>query len=122
MAEQLTQACLPVSAVQAWQLGMVQEIGPRCPDEFSLWLLQRANGAVSDPTYAAVRERKARFDQVLIQQCRETELQEMQEDMLYNRNQFAEKCRNFVYKRKVCGTPARLIEEWARVRLTELAS
>jgi putative two-component system hydrogenase maturation factor HypX/HoxX len=122
MAEQLTQACLPVSAVQAWQLGMVQEIGPRCPDEFSLWLLQRANGVVSDPTYAAVRERKARVDQVLIQQCRETELQEMQEDMLYNRNQFAEKCRNFVYKRKVCGTPARLIEEWARVRLTELAS
>ncbi|WP_460372323.1 hydrogenase maturation protein [Pseudomonas sp. Tul1A2] len=122
MAEQLTQACLPVSAVQAWQLGMVQEIGPRCPDEFSLWLLQRANGVLSDPTYAAVRERKARVDQVLIQKCRETELQEMQEDMLYNRNQFAEKCRNFVYKRKVCGTPARLIEEWARVRLTELAS
>jgi putative two-component system hydrogenase maturation factor HypX/HoxX len=122
MAEQLTQACLPVSAVQAWQLGMVQEIGPRCPDEFSLWLLQRANAVLSDPTYAAVRERKARVDQALIQQCRETELQEMQEDMLYNRNQFAEKCRNFVYKRKVCGTPARLIEEWARVRLTELAS
>jgi putative two-component system hydrogenase maturation factor HypX/HoxX len=122
MAEQLTQACLPVSAVQAWQLGMVQEIGPRCQDEFSLWLLQRANSVVSDPTYAAVRERKARVDQVLIQQCRETELQEMQEDMLYNRNQFAEKCRNFVYKRRVCGTPARLIEEWARVRFTELAS
>ncbi|WP_180697955.1 hydrogenase maturation protein [Pseudomonas crudilactis] len=122
MAEQLTQACLPVSAVQAWQLGMVQEIGPRCPDEFSLWLLQRANGVLSDPTYAAVRERKARVDQALIQQCRETELQEMQEDMLYNRNQFAEKCRNFVYKRKVCGTPTRLIEEWARVRLTEFAS
>ncbi len=29
---------------------------------------------------------------------------------------------NFVYKRMVCGTPARLIEGWARVRLTELAS
>ncbi|WP_277761900.1 hydrogenase maturation protein [Pseudomonas sp. A34-9] len=122
MAEQLTQACLPVSAVQAWQLGMVQEIGPRCPDEFALWLLQRANGVLSDSTYAAVRERKARTDQVLIRQCRDTELQEMQEDMLYDRNQFAEKCRHFVYKRRVCGTPARLIEEWARGRLTELAS
>lgn len=121
MAEQLTQACLPISAVQAWQLGMVQEIGPRCPDEFALWLLQRANSVVSDPTYAAVRERKARVDQVLIRECRETELQEMQEDMLYNRNQFAEKCRNFVYKRKVCGTPARLIEAWARGRSVELA-
>jgi len=121
MAEQLTQACLPVSATQALQLGMVQEIGPRCPDEFSLWLLQRANAALTDPTYAAVRERKLRVDQVLIEQCRESELQEMQEDMLYNRNQFAEKCSHFVYKRKACGTPARLVEDWARVRKVELA-
>ncbi|PTT24416.1 hydrogenase maturation protein [Pseudomonas sp. HMWF021] len=121
MAEQLTQACLPVSATQALQLGMVQEIGPRCPDEFSLWLLQRANAALTDPTYAAVRERKLRVDQVLIQQCRDSELQEMQEDMLHNRNQFAEKCSHFVYKRKACGTPARLVEDWARVRKVELA-
>ena len=121
MAEQLTQACLPVSAMQALQLGMVQEIGPRCPDEFSLWLLQRANAALTDPTYAAVRERKLRVDQVLIEQCRDSELQEMQEDMLHNRNQFAEKCSHFVYKRKACGTPARLVEDWARVRKVELA-
>ncbi|MBK5534903.1 formyl transferase [Pseudomonas sp. TH08] len=120
MAEQLTQACLPVSASQALQLGMVQEIGPRCPDEFSLWLLQRANGVLNDPTYAAVRERKSRVDHALIQQCRETELQEMQEDMLHNRHQFAEKCSHFVYKRKVCGTPARLIEDWTRVQEIEL--
>lgn len=119
IAEQLTQACLPVSASQALQLGMVQEIGPRCPDEFSLWLLQRANAVLSDPAYAAVRERKLRVDQVLIDQCRETELQEMQEDMLYNRNQFAEKCRHFVYKRKACGTPARLVADWARVQEVE---
>ena len=121
IAEQLTQACLPVSASQALQLGMVQEIGPRCPDEFSLWLLQRANAVLSDPAYAAVRERKLRVDQVLIDQCRETELQEMQEDMLYNRNQFAEKCRHFVYKRKACGTPARLVADWARVQEVEWA-
>jgi putative two-component system hydrogenase maturation factor HypX/HoxX len=121
VAEQLTQACLPISATQALQLGMVQEIGPRCPDEFSLWLLQRANATLTDPTYAAVRERKLRVDQVLIEQCRENELQEMQEDMLYNRNQFAEKCSHFVYKRKACGTPARLVEDWARVRKVELA-
>ncbi|PTT02530.1 hydrogenase maturation protein [Pseudomonas sp. HMWF006] len=119
IAEQLTQACLPVSASQALQLGMVQEIGPRCPDEFSLWMLQRANAVLSDPAYAAVRERKLRVDQVLIDQCRETELQEMQEDMLYNRNQFAEKCRHFVYKRKACGTPARLVADWARVQEVE---
>ena len=122
MAEQLTEACLPVSAVQAWQLGMIQEIGPRCPDEFSLWLVQRANAVLTDPTYAAVRERKSRIDLVRVEQCREAELREMQEDMLYNRSQFAEKCRNFVYKRKACGTPARLVEDWARVSTVELAS
>ncbi len=121
MAEQLTQACLPVSAHQALQLGMVQEVGPRCPDEFALWLLQRANAVLSDPTYATVRERKSRIDQVLIEQCRDSELQEMQEDMLYNRSGFAEKCRHFVYKRKVCGTPARLVADWARGQEVELA-
>ncbi|KPG96510.1 hydrogenase maturation protein [Pseudomonas sp. RIT-PI-r] len=121
MAEQLTQACLPVSAHQALQLGMVQEVGPRCPDEFALWLLQRANAVLSDPTYAAVRERKSRIDQALIEQCRDSELQEMQEDMLYNRSGFAEKCRHFVYKRKVCGTPARLVADWARGQEVELA-
>ena len=120
MAEQLTEACLPVSAVQAWQLGMIQEVGPRCPDEFSLWLVQRANAVLTDPTYAAVRERKSRIDLVRVEQCREAELREMQEDMLYNRSQFAEKCRNFVYKRKVCGTPARLVEDWARAGEIEL--
>ncbi|MBK5511909.1 hydrogenase maturation protein [Pseudomonas sp. TH15] len=120
MAEKITEECLPVSATQALQMGMVQEIGPRCPDEFGLWLLQRANGALSDPAYAAVRERKSRVDHALIQQCRETELQEMQEDMLHNRHQFAEKCSHFVYKRKVCGTPARLIEDWTRVQEIEL--
>lgn len=114
MAEQLTQACLPVSTSQALQWGMVQEIGPRCPDEFSFWLLQRANSVLTDPTYAPVRERKLRADQVLIRQCREAELQQMQKDMLYDRSGFAEKCRHFVYKRKACGTPARLVEDWAR--------
>ncbi|WP_130911573.1 hydrogenase maturation protein [Pseudomonas sp. Sample_9] len=125
LAEQLTQACLPVSAIEAWQLGMVQEIGPRCPDEFSLWLLQRANSVLSDPTYAPVRERKSRIDQALIHRCREAELEQMQQDMLHDRNRFADRCEHFVYKRRVCGTPARLVEEWARVGLveqTELAS
>lgn len=119
MAEQLTQACLPVSAIEAWQLGMIQEIGPRCPDEFSLWLLQRANSVLSDPTYAAVRERKSRIDQALIRRCREAELEQMQEDMLHDRNRFAEKCSHFVYKRRVCGTPTRLVTDWARVGLLE---
>lgn len=38
----------------------------------------------------------------------------MREDMLENRRQFAERCRNFVLKRPACGTPDRLVAGWAR--------
>ena len=115
MAEKLTEDCLPISATQAMQLGMVQEIGPRCPEAFGVWLLQRAASALSDPAYAAVRERKNRLDIRLMQQCRKAELEEMQLDMVHNRKQFAEKCRNFVFKRKPCGTPVRLVAQWTRL-------
>ncbi|UWF46996.1 hydrogenase maturation protein [Pseudomonas sp. N3-W] len=121
MAEKLTEDCLPVSTRQALHMGMVQEIGPRCPDEFSLWLLQRANGVLSDPAYAAVRERKLLRDDQLMQHCRNAELQAMEQDMVHNRKQFAEKCRNFVFKRKACGTPQRLVADWARVQEVDLA-
>ncbi|MEB0048113.1 MULTISPECIES: hydrogenase maturation protein [unclassified Pseudomonas] len=121
MAQKLIEECLPISAVQALQLGMVQEIGPRCPQEFGLWLLQRANGALSDPVYDAVRKRKTQPDKQLMQHCRNAELEDMELDMVHNRQQFAEKCRNFVFKRKVCGTPRRLIAEWTMAQQAALA-
>ncbi|MCE4057200.1 hydrogenase maturation protein [Pseudomonas sp. Au-Pse12] len=114
MAKQLTEACLPISALQALQMGMVQEIGPRCPDEFGLWLLQRANGVLTDPRYQHLRQRKLDADPQLMQHCRNAELEEMHMDMVQNRKGFAEKCSNFVYKRKTCCTPERLIEAWAK--------
>lgn len=113
VALQLTQACLPVSAVQARQLGMVQDIGPRNPDEFSQWLLQQAKRALTDAKYGALRERKAGMDLEQVERCRDNELAQMQLDMVQNRQQFAEKCRNFVFKRKACQTPQRLIAPWA---------
>ncbi|WP_025130381.1 hydrogenase maturation protein [Pseudomonas sp. PH1b] len=114
MARQLTEACLPISALQALQMGMVQEIGPRCPEEFSLWLLQRANAVLNDPRYQHLRQRKLDADPQLMQHCRNAELEEMHMDMVQNRKGFAEKCSNFVYKRKTCCTPERLIEDWAK--------
>lgn len=116
IAHKLTEECLPVSAFQAWQLGMIQEIGPRCPREFSQWLLQQAKGALTDEKYAALRARKASMDLQQIEHCREVELAQMQLDMVHNRQQFAEKCRNFVFKRKTCQTPQRLIAPWALER------
>ncbi|WP_347900939.1 hydrogenase maturation protein [Pseudomonas purpurea] len=120
MAEKLTQDCLPVSTFQAQKWGMIQEVGPRCPHEFGLWLLQRANSTLTDPRYAEVRQRKTNGDLQRIQQCREAELAQMHLDMVQNRHQFAEKCRNFVYKRKTCQTPQRLIAPWAMEREAEL--
>ncbi|SFX09750.1 MULTISPECIES: hydrogenase maturation protein [unclassified Pseudomonas] len=121
MAWKLTQECLPISARQALRYGMVQEIGPRCPDEFGLWLLQRANGAWLDPAYEAIRVRKAERSLPAIQACRDGELKEMHRDMVGNRRGFAEKCRHFVFKRKACGTPERLVAPWARATEAEAA-
>lgn len=121
MAWKLTQNCLPISARQALRYGMVQEIGPRCPDEFGLWLLQRANGAWLDPAYEAIRIRKAERSLPTIQACRHGELNEMRRDMVDNRHGFAEKCRHFVFKHKACRTPERLIAPWARQAEAEAA-
>ncbi|MFC6299340.1 formyl transferase [Pseudomonas sp. CCM 7893] len=113
VAHKLTEECLPVSAFQARQWGMIQDIGPRCPREFNLWLLQQAGSALTDERYALHRARKVDRDVEQIERCRENELAQMQLDMVHNRQQFAEKCRNFVFKRKTCQTPQRLIAPWA---------
>jgi putative two-component system hydrogenase maturation factor HypX/HoxX len=114
LAQRLTEECLPISAIQALQMGLVQEIGPRSPDEFDQWLLQRASAALTDPTYESRRKRKLESDAQLMQHCRNAELEQMHEDMVLNRNGFAQKCAGFVFKRKACCTPQRLIEGWAR--------
>ncbi|MGX5794851.1 hydrogenase maturation protein [Pseudomonas sp. E2-15] len=120
IAHKLTEECLPISALQAQQYGMVQAIGPRCPQAFSQWLLQQASSALSDEAYVLARTRKATMDLAQIERCRELELVQMQLDMVHNRQQFAEKCRNFVYKRKACQSPQRLMAAWALARETAL--
>ena len=120
VAHQLTEACLPISALQAEHYGMVQGIGPRCLQAFSRWLMQQADSALTDEKYAVARARKAAMDIDPIARCREAELAQMQLDMVHNRQQFAEKCRNFVFKRKTCQTPQRLMAPWAVARRAAL--
>ena len=120
IAHTLTEECLPISAIQAEQYGMVQAIGPRCPHTFSLWLLQQAECALTDKKYLAARTRKATLDIQEIERCREHELAQMQLDMVHNRQQFAEKCSNFVFKRKTCQSPRRLMAPWALMHETVL--
>jgi putative two-component system protein, hydrogenase maturation factor HypX/HoxX len=113
VAHKLIEECLPISAFQALQYGMVQAIGPRCPHAFGLWLLQQARSVLTDERYVLGRTRKARMDGEQVERCRERELAQMQLDMVHNRQQFAERCRNFVYKRKACQSPQRLMAAWA---------
>ncbi|MFL1493829.1 hydrogenase maturation protein [Pseudomonas antarctica] len=116
VAHKLTEECLPISALQAQQYGMIQGIGPRCPHAFSQWLMQQASSALDDENYVLTRARKATLDLEQVKRCREHELAQMQLDMVHNRQQFAEKCRNFVLKRKTCQTPQRLMAPWAVAR------
>ena len=113
VAHKLTQECLPISAIQALEYGLVQDIGPRCPHAFGLWLSEQAGSALSDEKYLHARARKATLDIQQVERCRERELAQMQLDMVQNRQQFAEKCRHFVLKRKTCQTPQRLVTSWA---------
>ncbi|WP_397458597.1 hydrogenase maturation protein [Pseudomonas asplenii] len=112
LALQLTQQCLPLSTTQALAMGMLQGIGPRCPQAFGEWLMGEAQRLVDEPHRA--RENKQAPDLDAMEYCRDLELAQMQQDMVQDRNGFAGKCRNFVLKRKACGTPDRLIASWAR--------
>ena len=71
-----------------------------------IWLvaLQQADSALTDDKYLHARTRKATLDTQKVERCREQELAQMRLDMVDNRQQFAEKCRNFVFKRKTCQT------------------
>lgn len=113
MAAQLASECLPISTCQALAIGLIQDIGPRNIEDFSIWLLEAANNALTEKSYSKQRIRKTKIDFQYIQRSRELELAEMYQDMLGNRRQFIEKCANFVFKRKICQTPQRLISPWA---------
>ncbi|AIG01542.1 formyl transferase domain/enoyl-CoA hydratase/isomerase family protein [Pseudomonas fluorescens] len=120
IAHKLIEECLPISVFQARQWGMVQDIGPRCPHAFGSWLLQQASSALTDEKYARQRARKTNLSLEQIERCRANELAQMQLDMVENRQQFAHKCRNFVFKRKACQTPQRLMAPWALALTTTL--
>jgi len=112
-ALQLTEDCLPISVVEAREMGLVQDVGPRCPLAFGAWLMDQAQRVAHDPIYEVVRARRQTRDVEDMERCREEELAEMQLDMVQDRNRFAEKCRHFVFKRRGCGTPLRLLALWA---------
>ncbi len=112
-ALQLSEDCLPISVTQAREMGLVQDVGPRCPQAFGNWLMAQAQRVAHDPLYEAVRERRRTRNVADMERCRDEELAQMQLDMVQDRHHFAQKCRHFVFKQRVCGTPGRLVAPWA---------
>lgn len=111
-AKKLTEECLPVSVTRALEIGLIDSIGPREINNFNEWLWVQAKKAEEVNKKAS----KKPFNPEKAAECRKKELEEMKEDMLYDRNSFSVKRNCFVLKKRACNTPDRLIANWARVK------
>ncbi|WP_245598116.1 enoyl-CoA hydratase-related protein [Haloglycomyces albus] len=108
-AHRLLNDKLPVSARRALDLGLVDAVGPRQWDSYVRWLTQRAQALEDDRLreqlrHGALARRSARP----LTYHRTLELAEMARDFYDNRNGFAEKRRDFVFKRPASETPPHL--------------
>ncbi|GAB1645100.1 hydrogenase maturation protein [Krasilnikovia sp. MM14-A1259] len=110
-ARRLLDERLPVSAEQAVGLGLVDEVGPRHPQDYTQWLTELA-ARLADPRAArARRTAKARAlagEAVPLDAYEAQELAEMSLDMFADRSGFAAARRAFVTKAAPAGTPQRL--------------
>ena len=87
-AKRLLTECLPVSAVAARDLGLVDEIGPDEPGAFAAWAAERAAAAAT-----GWREPPAPVDTA---PYRRDELEDMRADIFLDRDGFAAKRRAFL--------------------------
>ena len=87
-AKRLLTECLPVSAVAARDLGLVDEIGPDEPDAFAAWAAERAAAAAT-----GWREPPTPVDTA---PYRRDELEDMRADIFLDRDGFAAKRRAFL--------------------------
>jgi len=87
-AKRLLTECLPVSAVAAGDLGLLDEIGPDEPESFAAWAAERAAAAA-----IGRREPPAPVDTA---PYRRDELEDMRADIFLDRDGFAAKRRAFL--------------------------
>jgi putative two-component system hydrogenase maturation factor HypX/HoxX len=110
-AARLTTERLPVDALQARSIGLVDEVGPREPYAFASWLHELAIAQSRTrrwrSTLAAKTERVWKASKPL-SYFETRELAEMAGDMFDDRNGFAAARRGFIYKEKPAETPAKL--------------
>ncbi|MGC9670331.1 enoyl-CoA hydratase-related protein [Planosporangium sp. 12N6] len=110
-ATRLTTERLPVDAAGARSIGLVDEVGPREPEEFTAWLYEVAAAQSGTSRWRAALTAKAEQARTAtrpLSYYETRELAEMAGDMFDDRNGFAAARRAFVYKEKPARTPAKL--------------
>lgn len=106
VAQRLLTERLPVTAGQAAGLGMIDEVGPGDVAAFDHWLTERAQAWAgrSRVAMADCADRPSRP----LSYYEATELAEMARDMFDDRDGFAARRHDFVFKRRPDATPLRL--------------
>ncbi|NJC69190.1 formyl transferase [Planosporangium thailandense] len=111
MAARLTSQRLPVDAVQARSIGLIDEVGPREPEEFAGWLHDIAVEQSDARPWRSTLEAKAERVRTATRPLSYYEIRELAEmasDMFNDRNGFAAARHRFIYKEKPDSTPAKL--------------
>lgn len=112
-AERLTGACLPIGAVYASEIGLVDRVIPGDRAEFEDAVVNQAHSIAASPGFErALQKKRERRDRdeshKPLDAYRHEELGEMSRDMFDNRSAFSEARRAFVFKQKPNQTPAHL--------------
>lgn len=111
-ARRLLDAKLPVSADHAASLGLLDEVGPRCPEAYAEWLtalaVRHADARGARRLLAAKAKRLA-AERMPLDAYEARELAEMSSDMFGDRSGFAAARRAFVTKAPAAATPDRLL-------------
>ncbi len=109
VAESLLADKLPVGAARAREIGLVDAVGPRDPQEFAAWLGEQARSAAAS---GAPARRAERADPDAagrpLSYYRTVELAEMARDLFDDRHGFSARRRDFLRKAASAETPARL--------------
>lgn len=112
-ARELTERALPISAAQAVEVGLADEVLAGTRLEFERVVLERAEGLAADPGYERLLEDKRRAREAderrkPLSAYRAEELAEMSRDMFDDRHGFRAARQAFVHKRRPERTPEHL--------------
>ena len=111
-AERLLTGKLPVTAEQAAALGLVDEVGPRHPDDYAMWLAELAD-RLAEPKAShrrrAAKVRRLAGERVPLDVYEARELAEVSRDVFEDRSGFAAARRAAVLQVRPTTTPVRWV-------------